>query len=126
MAQITFTGCNENRVRKSPLDMVPAFQGTFAPDMKVCMGVEFRRRKDLPQKYGSGEPVVDREADEWHAGLTRLHRRPTEQISTEQGHILLPFGESYHPEYFVPSTNALNSVPFLGSRMLFVSDRYFK
>ena len=126
MAQITFTGCNVNRVHNSQLDMVPAFQGQFAPDAKTCLGVEFRRRTDLPQKYGSGEPVVDREPDEWAAGLTRLHRRPTEKISTEQGAVLLPFGETYHPEYFVPSVNALNSVPYLGSRMRFLSDRYFK
>ena len=116
-----------NEMHKSPLDMIPSFIGKFTSDERQrCMGVEYSRRSDIPQRYGVGDPCIETEPDQWHTGLTRKHRRPTEKISTEQGAVLLPFGETYHPEYYNPSTNALDSVPFLGSRMRYLSDRYFK
>ena len=127
MAQIAFSGCKMDRILSSQLDMVPAFHGNFKIDERPrCKGLDLPRRRDISQKYGTGAPIVDREPDEWVPGLTRAHNRPTEGISTEQGPILLPFGENHHPEYFTPTVNTLNAVPFLGTKMNFLSDRYFK
>lgn len=126
MSQVTFAGCDVTRTLNTKPTVVPGWIGTFTdPERPPCLGNDPQRRKDIPQRYGSKEPVVDREPDEWVRNLTRVHNRPTERITTENGAILLPFGESHHPEYYIPTVNTLNDVPLRGSRMLSLSDRYF-
>ena len=106
--------------------MTPSWNGMFSNlDRPRCIGPDTKRR-EFNQSYGTKEPVADTEHDDWVPGLSQTDKRPTEILRTEQGPVILPFGESHTPEYFIPSVNTLNAVPFLGSRMLSLSDRYFK
>jgi hypothetical protein len=126
MAQVPFGVCHMQRVLNAQANMTPKWNGEFTqPDTPRCKGVDFKRRQDVAQRYGTGTPVHNLEPDEWHPHLTRPDKRPTELVRTEQGPIILPFGESHHPEYYMPTANTLNVVPLLGSKMNYLSDRYY-
>ena len=57
--------------------------------------------------------------------LAATDTRPVEFVATEQGRIGLPYGASSDGTY-MPSSTVLEALPFTGSRISGISDRYYR
>ena len=125
MAQHKFGTCLDEFAPRP--EMREDFFGTFTPrNAPPCLGVEEKRRKDVTQKYGSGTPSLQSiSRDPW--GVPETYIGKSESVKTEQGVVKIPVDstESYEKP-FIPSVSVLNSVPYTGTRMRPLSDRYYK
>lgn len=79
-----------------------------------------------PWQHGFGTPVLASQQRDGH-GVPVRYAGAVDTFMTQEGPISLPaeMGEIYNTT-FLPTVNVLNALPDCDSRMLPLSDRYYK
>ena len=97
---------------------------------KCRWGPDDVRRRDVPKPNwavrAAGDAVVSDLADLDNVdGLASEDTRVMEAVQTEQGPVHL--GVGYRPGLgWMPTVATLQEVPFMGTRRMAISDRYFR